>query len=72
LSVLITDVCHNAQFEKCKTAQQLDTKVYNHTARILHVSAIFGHLQGRKGQRKTQHWLLCHRTAVAEFKKTIR
>jgi hypothetical protein len=28
------------------TAQQLDTKVYNHIEGVLHVSASFGHLQG--------------------------
>jgi len=39
--VLITYVYHNAWFKKHKITQQLGTKVYNHIARLLHVSAIF-------------------------------
>jgi hypothetical protein len=33
------------------TAKQLDTKVCNHIASLLYVSALFGHLQGGIGQR---------------------
>jgi hypothetical protein len=28
------------------TAQQLDTKIYNHTTRILHAAVFFAHLLG--------------------------
>jgi len=43
-----------------KTAQQFNTKVYNHIASLLHVSAFFGHLQEgiRQVKRKPQHWLI--------------
>jgi hypothetical protein len=34
------------------TAQQLDTKVYNHVTSLLRVSGFFGHLQGIILQRK--------------------
>jgi hypothetical protein len=51
------------------SAQQLDTKLDTHIGYLLHVPAFFGHLQGGNGQRKTQQWLLCHRWAVAAFKK---
>ena len=35
-------------------AQQLDIKVYNHVATLLHVLAFFGHLQDGIRRRKTQ------------------
>jgi hypothetical protein len=61
-------VYYNARFKKRKTAQQLDSKVYNHIARLPHVSNFFSHLQGSM-DKKMQHWLLCHICAAAEFKK---
>ena len=37
--------------------QHFDTKVYNHIASLLHVSAFRDHLQGKILQRKAQNWL---------------
>jgi hypothetical protein len=35
------------------TAQQLDTKVYNHKADLIHFSAFFGHFQGDTRNKNT-------------------
>jgi hypothetical protein len=43
------------------TAQQLGTKVHNHVANLPHVSASFGHLEGRIRQRKTLILLIMSR-----------
>jgi len=41
-----------------RSAQRLDTKVCNHAAILLHVSAFVYYFQGDIRQRKTQHWLI--------------